>query len=202
MQDGLDEEFWQEYGAESEEHLDTAERLLAQPPGAAGIAALFRAFHSLKGMSAALGVAGMAQVAHRCEDLLGLARQGRLAITPPVAEGLLAAVDALRGQRATVLQSRADTPPPPGLLRRLEALEGGAPPPPVAAPVLASAKPSALASLAAMLQAEAAGLAAAALARRGPRRLPWRWPAKPRGCTSPGWRRCFWLSAPRTRCRC
>jgi two-component system chemotaxis sensor kinase CheA len=113
MQDGLDEEFWQEYGAESEEHLDTAERLLAQPPEAAGIAALFRAFHSLKGMSAALGVAGMAQVAHRCEDLLGLARQGRLTITPPVAEGLLAAVDALRGQRATVLHSRADAPPPP-----------------------------------------------------------------------------------------
>jgi two-component system chemotaxis sensor kinase CheA len=170
MQNGLDDAFWQEFAAESEEHLDTAERLLAQPPDGAGLAPLFRAFHSLKGMSAALGLAGMARVAHRCEDLLGLARQGRLAITPAVVEGLLAAVDALRGQRVTVLRTRADKPPPPGLLRRLEELEGGtpatAPPPPATAP--GPAGPSALASLAAMLHAQAAALAATALAMGGP----------------------------------
>jgi two-component system chemotaxis sensor kinase CheA len=115
-----DDALWDEFGAESEEHCDTAERLLATTPDAGGVAALFRAFHSLKGMSAALGAAGMAQVAHRCEDLLGQARQGRLALTPSVMAALLAAVDALRAQRVTVLATRDDAPPPPGLLHRLE----------------------------------------------------------------------------------
>ncbi|MBO1073295.1 chemotaxis protein CheA [Roseomonas marmotae] len=166
----LEDELWQEFGAESEEHLDTVERLLATPPDAAGVASLFRAFHSLKGMSSALGAAGMARVAHRCEDLLGLARQGRLAMTRPLMDGLLAALDALRGQRATVLRGRGDAPPPPGLLQRLEGLEGGPPAAPPPAPP-ASAAPERLpelAPLAMMLRLEAAGLAGAALAMAGP----------------------------------
>ncbi|MBC9208038.1 Hpt domain-containing protein [Roseomonas aerophila] len=118
-----DDALWDEFGAESEEHCDTAERLLATTPDAGGVAALFRAFHSLKGMSAALGAAGMAQVAHHCEDLLGQARQGRRAMTPPVMAALLAAVDALRAQRSSVLATRRDAKPPPGLLHRLETLE-------------------------------------------------------------------------------
>jgi two-component system chemotaxis sensor kinase CheA len=161
-----DDALWDEFGAESEEHCDTAERLLATPPDAEGVASLFRAFHSLKGMSAALGAAGMARVAHRCEDLLGLARQGRLAMTPPVMQGLLAAVDTLRAQRGTVLATRGDAPPPSGLLHRLEALESTRPSAPATTPMPGPL--TALAPLAGMLRESAAELAATALALAGP----------------------------------
>src|ERR687893_601007 len=50
-----DEALWQEFAAESEEHLDTIERLLAAPRDRGAVDGLFRPFHSLKGMSAALG---------------------------------------------------------------------------------------------------------------------------------------------------
>lgn len=168
-----DDALWDEFGAEGEEHLDNVERLLASPPDAAGIASLFRAFHSLKGMSAALGAAGMARIAHRCEDLLGLARQGRLAMTPPLIQGLLAAVDALRELRATVLRTRADAPPPAGILRQLEALADTPPsfPPPEAAgraPVAPSPALPRAAPLAVLLRHEAEALVATALAMAGP----------------------------------
>src|SRR5918997_544872 len=129
-----DEALWQEFAAESEEHLDTIERLLAAPRDRGAVDGLFRAFHSLKGMSAALGAPGMQDVAHRCEDILGLARQGRVAVAGPVADGLLAAVDALRGQRAAALEQRADAPAPAALLPRLAALAAEAAPVMVAAP--------------------------------------------------------------------
>lgn len=171
-----DDALWDEFGAESEEHCDTAERLLATTPDAGGVAALFRAFHSLKGMSAALGAAGMAQVAHRCEDLLGQARQGRLAMTQAVTAALLAAVDALRTQRGSVLATRSDAPPPPGLLHRLETVEaapaalqashlpGGHPP----ADRLPTDPLPGLVPLAAMLRDSATDLVAAAHAGPSP----------------------------------
>jgi two-component system chemotaxis sensor kinase CheA len=143
-----DEALWGEFAAESEEHLDAIERTLApgQASDRAAVDLLFRAFHSLKGMSDALGAPGMKNVAHRAEDLLGLARQGKVAVAGEVADALLGAVDALRRQRAGVLETHRDVPAPPGLLARLGALaEGGAPaaprpaavpPPPSAAPLL------------------------------------------------------------------
>ncbi|NKC34644.1 Hpt domain-containing protein, partial [Falsiroseomonas selenitidurans] len=132
-----DEALWQEFAGESEDHLDAIDRILSA--GAAdrpAVDRLFRAFHSLKGMSDALGAPGMKNVAHRCEDLLGLARNGRLAVDGAVADGLLAAVDTLRRQRATVLEAHRDVPAPPELLGRLAALaEGGPPAAPAPVPV-------------------------------------------------------------------
>ena len=74
----IDNELREQFAAESEEHLDTIERLLgAGARDRASVDSLFRAFHSLKGMSGALGAGGMLAVAHRCEDILGLARLGQ-----------------------------------------------------------------------------------------------------------------------------
>jgi two-component system chemotaxis sensor kinase CheA len=126
-----DEALWQEFAAESEEHLDTIEAVLGGGAQAdrPAVDRLFRAFHSLKGMSDALGAPGMKLVAHRCEDLLGLARNGRVQVVGPIAEGLLEAVDALRRQRALVLGTHQDAPAEPTLLTRLSALAGGEAPP-------------------------------------------------------------------------
>ncbi|MGG5822187.1 ATP-binding protein [Falsiroseomonas sp. HW251] len=121
-----DAALWQEFAAESEEHLDAIERVLTV--GAAdrpAVDRLFRAFHSLKGMSDALGARGMKTVAHRAEDLLGLARNSKVIVDGAVADALLASVDVLRAQRAAMLDAQRDSPAPGELLDRLAALIAG-----------------------------------------------------------------------------
>ncbi len=164
-----DESLWQEFAGESEEHLDAIERVLTM--GSAtdrpAVDRLFRAFHSLKGMSDALGAKGMKTVAHRAEDLLGLARNGKVAVEGEVADALLAAVDVLRRQRSEVLATHRDTAAPGEVLARLGALcEGGATaarpapaPAPGTAAALASAPPAAPDSLLGVLAARAAAAA-------------------------------------------
>ncbi|MCR0984335.1 ATP-binding protein [Roseomonas populi] len=137
-----DDTLWEGFAAESEEHLDTIERLLSAPVDKEGVNTLFRAFHSLKGMSSVLGAAGMRDVAHGSEDLLGLARAGKLAVTGGVADGLTAAVDALRGLRARVLESRRDAPADPALLRRIAVLADGEGAPTPAPPALEAVAPA------------------------------------------------------------
>jgi len=139
-----DDPLWEEFAAETAEHLDTLEQGLT---GEGRVDVLFRAMHSLKGMSAALGAQGMGALAHRAEDVLGLVRAGRMALDAPARDALLAAVDALRGQRAGLLDRREDLPAEPALLARLGALaEGrpaeGAPPPAPSVPAAAALSPA------------------------------------------------------------
>lgn len=177
-----DEGLWQEFAGESEEHLDAIERVLAGGSAAdrAAVDRLFRAFHSLKGMSDALGAPGMKNVAHRAEDILGLARNGKLVVEGGVADALLAAVDVLRRQRAVVIEQHKDVPAPPDLLARLGALADGNAPPPAPRPAAAIAAPSpapspgpaaALLGALASRTAEAAPLLAALAVERRPEAL-------------------------------
>jgi two-component system chemotaxis sensor kinase CheA len=161
----LEESLRAEFAAETEEHLDAIEAGLNAPSEArSAIDALFRAFHSLKGMSDAVGAAGMKALAHRAEDALGLARQGKLSVAR-AAPALLQAGDALRLARQALLARDEDLPPPPAVLAALSALlEPGqapaeAPPPPQAAPVPDALDPL-LATLLSMLVEAAPGLAA------------------------------------------
>jgi two-component system chemotaxis sensor kinase CheA len=131
-----DDPLWQEFAAETAEHLDTLEQGLA---GAGRVDVLFRAMHSLKGMSSAIGATGMGGLAHKAEDVLGQVRAGQRALDAPARRLLLAAVDALRAQRTALLERRQDQPPPAALLAELAALaEGRAAPPAEAAPAPAA----------------------------------------------------------------
>ncbi|WP_426956749.1 ATP-binding protein [Muricoccus radiodurans] len=153
-----DDALWDEFAAESEEHLDTAERILsAGAPDREAVNTLFRALHSLKGMSDALGAGGMRAIAHRCEDLLGHARAGRLAVEGPVADGLISAIDALRQIRAAVLEARQDRPADPALLDRLARLDAA--PPPQAVPAAAPTADPLLGAFASRCAAAAPALA-------------------------------------------
>lgn len=120
------ETLWQEFGAESDEHLSTLEPLLVRlgtAEGEAGdVARVFRGFHSLKGLARAMSLHGMEAVAHRTENLLGLVRDGGAAMTEPMLDGLLEGVDALKTLRDRAIRSRADSEAPPALLQRLDAL--------------------------------------------------------------------------------
>ena len=118
----LDDSLRAEFAAESEEHLDAIEAALVHPSEERpAIDALFRAFHSLKGMSDAVGAAGMKALAHRAEDALGAARQGKLRVGA-AAPALLLAADALRAARLALLERGADPPAPPQVLAALTAL--------------------------------------------------------------------------------
>lgn len=131
-----------EFAAESEEHLDTIEATLTRGgTDRPTVDALFRAFHSLKGMSDAVGATGMKALAHRAEDALGAARQGKLSLHA-AALPLLAAADALRAARAALLDRDQDVPAPQPVLEALAALLDAppAPPPAAATPPVAPAR--------------------------------------------------------------
>ncbi|HTG18657.1 MAG TPA: ATP-binding protein [Reyranella sp.] len=117
---------WQEFAAESDEHLTVLEPLLVRLGSAEGeagdVARLFRGFHSLKGLARAMALYGMEAVAHRAENLLGLVRDSGVVMTEPMLDGLLEGVDSLKGLRDAAVESRADTAASAALLQKLDAL--------------------------------------------------------------------------------
>src|SRR5579863_8751860 len=116
---------WHEFAVETEEHLQAIEPLLSRPDpqrsDTADIAQLFRSFHSVKGLARALDMLGMEGVAHHAENLLGLIRDGRMALSPDLADLLLQSVDALKRMRDEVAEQRRDVVPDPALIARLAA---------------------------------------------------------------------------------
>ena len=85
--------------AESREHLNVCNGSLLEweraPASVEPVDRLFRAIHTIKGMAATMGYAGVAQLAHSAENLLDALRHARVAATPSVFQLLFRAVDAL-----------------------------------------------------------------------------------------------------------
>jgi len=85
--------------AESREHLSACNQLLLEwerEPGAVEpVSGLFRSIHTIKGMGATMGYTGVAELAHRMENLLDGLRQGRVGARPETFQLLFRAVDAL-----------------------------------------------------------------------------------------------------------
>jgi chemotaxis protein histidine kinase CheA len=59
------------------------------------VAGMFRDAHTVKGSARMLGLTGVLQVAHRCEDLLGALRDDRLTVSRDIIDLLLAACDGI-----------------------------------------------------------------------------------------------------------
>lgn len=74
--------------------LERAARGEAEPSDDA-VDAIFRAVHTIKGMSATMGYAAVAELSHEMESLLQRVRGGELAIAAPVTDVLFKAADAL-----------------------------------------------------------------------------------------------------------
>ncbi len=85
--------------AESREHLSACNQLLLEwerePSATRQVGGLFRAIHTIKGMGATMGYAGVADLAHRLENLLDALRQRSVAPAPSVFQLLFRSVDAL-----------------------------------------------------------------------------------------------------------
>ncbi|MBC7355992.1 MAG: chemotaxis protein CheA [Desulfomicrobiaceae bacterium] len=103
---------------------------------------LFRAFHNLKGNAGIIGYVEMNELAHEAETLLGRARKGECAVSRPMIDALLAAVDALEALIAAIEPTgRVTAPDITPALTAVRALTASAPTacveppaPPTAAP--------------------------------------------------------------------
>jgi two-component system chemotaxis sensor kinase CheA len=86
--------------SETQEHLRSMASLIVtlekNPTDREGIASLFRAAHSIKGMAASMGYEQTAQLAHHLEDLMDGFRKGG-AVSAAAIDRLLAGVDLLEG---------------------------------------------------------------------------------------------------------
>jgi len=95
-----DEELLRDFAVRAAEHLDDAdERLLAleaDATDAEAIDAVFRAFHTIKGMAGFLALDAVSEHAHESESLLAEARATGSAVSDASVQSLFAAVDRMR----------------------------------------------------------------------------------------------------------
>jgi len=165
-----DPELVSDFIVESREHLTTIEsRLLTlerEPGDADAINSVFRGFHTIKGLAGFLEFSSIQEMAHEVETALNLVREGKLAISPAVADVILESVDYLSRAIGGV-ESGAGCQRLPGhghLLGKVRALMGaepGVPVPPANAPP-AAAPPEPRPETAAPVESDARRPAAAA----------------------------------------
>jgi two-component system chemotaxis sensor kinase CheA len=103
---GDDAELIADFLVEAREHLSLIEGqllTLERDPGAMEIIhAVFRAFHTIKGLAGFLGFSVMQSVAHEVETLLDLARNEKIRIDTPIVDVVLASADFLLVEMASI----------------------------------------------------------------------------------------------------
>ena len=133
--EGTDAWLVADFIAESREHMEGAEAALLElethPEDEEAVNTVFRAFHTIKGTSAFLGLEPITELAHHAESLFTRFRESELSCTGPRADLSLRAVDMLSALLAAVETSRRDGHPfvlPVGydeLLRTLQDPDAG-----------------------------------------------------------------------------
>ncbi len=147
---------------EARAHVDAAEaellKLEEEPDNLETVNAIFRSFHTIKGVAGFLNLAQIGKLAHAAESLLDRAREGKLQLAGRALDLVLESVDAMTRLLALLEESiklggvMPIWPPVIGLIERLkDYLHGGATRPvgattetaaPAAAPVTELAKPA------------------------------------------------------------
>jgi two-component system, chemotaxis family, sensor kinase CheA len=109
-----DEELIREFITESTEHLGTIESqlLVLEKDNSATetLNAIFRGFHTIKGLAGFLEFAGIQSLSHEIETLLDLARTGQLTVNPAIVDVLLESTDIVRHELAGIAQKLAGKP--------------------------------------------------------------------------------------------
>ena len=112
--------------AECREHLQELNlavvRIEEQPEDGATVDEIFRIAHSLKGMSATMGFAGMAALTHQMEDVFELLRQRTGGLTRETVDVLLECLDALEGAADAIEADGSEQLEPAALIERLKGL--------------------------------------------------------------------------------
>lgn len=120
----------QEFIAEALSHLETAEAQLlaleADPDNSEAVNAIFRSFHTIKGVAGFLNLRQIGALSHYAENLLDLARKGELRLADAASELVLESVDAAKRLLLSLdAAAKRGEPPPvdeqlPRLLQRLQ----------------------------------------------------------------------------------
>jgi two-component system chemotaxis sensor kinase CheA len=171
-----------EFITEASEHLVTIESqmlvLEKDNTKTETLNAVFRGFHTIKGLAGFLEFAAIQALAHEVETLLDLARTGKIAVTPLVVDVVLESTDVVRNELAGIQQRLAGKVPEPtnvdeALLQRIrDAARGEASEIPIPMPepevvaVVAKAEPARPASGRAMKPAAATAAAPKPVAER------------------------------------
>jgi two-component system chemotaxis sensor kinase CheA len=128
--------------AEGREHLQELNlavvRIEERPGDQDTVDEIFRIAHSLKGMSATMGFAGMAALTHEMEDVFELLRRRKGGLPREAIDVLLECLDALSAAVDAIEESGEEEIAPEPLITRLKGLvreRDAAPEPTVAAPV-------------------------------------------------------------------
>ena len=105
------------FRTESQDQLASINRALLTletehegPAAAAAVAEVFRAVHTVKGMSATMGYHAVAEFSHEMESLLDRMRGERGHVTPGVMDALFASADALEAGIAVASETATRTP--------------------------------------------------------------------------------------------
>src|SRR3990172_12798041 len=146
MKDKKKEETLKEFIVEAEEILDglnqnlltleSAEDKRLVPPDV--INSIFRAAHTLKGMSGMVGLKKVSDLSHRLEDLLDRLRMGKLQTDAQVLETLFAGAEGLRKLIEDVSGGRGEKFDVGPVLKKIEQALSGGPPGRPAAPAVPS----------------------------------------------------------------
>ncbi|PZW46992.1 chemotaxis protein histidine kinase CheA [Humitalea rosea] len=143
-------ELLEQFAIETQQHIDEIEPILLaaewDAPDKPAISALFRCFHSVKGLARLLELHGLEALSHHAESLLGDVRAGRLPFTAAIQDGLLRALDELRGLRELGIAAGQDRAASPAVIATLQRLADAA-----AGPAAAAAERPALHADAEML---------------------------------------------------
>ncbi|MBI3610104.1 MAG: chemotaxis protein CheA [Nitrospirae bacterium] len=87
--------------------------------------AIFRAAHTLKGMSGMVGLKKVSEVSHRLEDMLDHLRMGKLGLSPPVMDTLFKGMELIRGMIADVNGGKGELADIAALLRQIQEVMTG-----------------------------------------------------------------------------
>jgi len=117
------------FRTESREQLSAVNRaLLAIEQGddpAEPVATIFRAVHTIKGMSATMGYTAVAEFSHELESLLAKVRDGDQTVSADLMDALFAAADALEDGVEHSREGTSLTPAMQQALERLHDIAGG-----------------------------------------------------------------------------
>ena len=117
------------FRSESREQLSEINRALLDLERAPGdvqpVTVLFRAVHTLKGMSATMGYTAVAAFAHELESLLDRVRNGEQGISAELMDVLFSAVDVLETGVDRAVDGMADAPGSADVLEQMRHVTGG-----------------------------------------------------------------------------
>lgn len=112
-----DQDLIVEFIMESREHLVNIEGqmlILERDASAAEtLNAVFRAFHTIKGLAGFLEFSSIQSLAHEVETLLDLSRKGELVVTSAIVDIVLESTDVVRGELVNIEQRLEGKPPGP-----------------------------------------------------------------------------------------